>query len=80
MTDPNRLNPMPGDQGAMTREAVARFLQDMRHITGVTGQEDLVLVGLVAICAFSEASGHDMPFVVKRLLETLSSDRQQRRS
>jgi hypothetical protein len=60
------------EMGERTRHAVAFFLQQLNQITGKRGQEELVLLGLVAICGFSKASGHDLPGVVKRLLETLS--------
>ncbi len=45
----------------------------LHHITGATGQQDLVLIGLTALCSFAKASDHDLPEVVRRLLMTLSA-------
>jgi len=72
--DPNRLNPMPGDPGALTRAAAARFLTEIQLITGITDEQYLIVTGLVSICGFAGAHGYDVPNTVKRLLEALSEE------
>ena len=65
--------------GEKTREAVAFFLQQLCQITGVRHQESLVTYGILALCAFSVASGHDMPEVVRQALVTMSESPPARR-
>jgi hypothetical protein len=64
------------EMGKQTREAVVRFLADLRQVAtasgGPTDPESLICAGLLAVCAFSAASGHDMPRIVKRALDTMS--------
>jgi hypothetical protein len=70
----SHLNPLPGDPGYLKHMAATRFLHEIQLITGTTDEEGLILIGLITLCGVSEASGHEMPGTVKKLLEALSEE------